>query len=210
MKKLFGVICCLMSMAACTVSLPPPETKWRDLEAALDHKIMQRQSLREQLTADPLGPDAADMSRQITFLNREVRDLERELSYAPTPPVAAEPVPPPQRIAGLLPDERTKFEAANHSQFVVQAKENISNTLKDPFSVQFRKLFLSHHGFEPVLCGELNAKNSYGGYVGFRRFYATRNAQDQAIEAPDVENRRLIAMCSDKIRSIEASAPTPN
>jgi hypothetical protein len=43
----------------------------------------------------------------------------------------------------------------------------ISNMLKDPASTQFRNEFMSGSGW---LCGELNSKNSEGGYVGFKKF----------------------------------------
>lgn len=52
-------------------------------------------------------------------------------------------------------------------------KKVISSTLKDPDSSQFRALFLNSS--KTALCGEVNAKNSYGGYVGFRPFVATSN-----------------------------------
>ncbi|MFI8395985.1 hypothetical protein ACIGEI_10595 [Pseudomonas sp. NPDC078863] len=44
------------------------------------------------------------------------------------------------------------------------AREFVSGVLKDPDSAQFR----NQRGF----CGEVNSKNSFGGYAGFRRFIA--------------------------------------
>jgi hypothetical protein len=44
------------------------------------------------------------------------------------------------------------------------AREFVSGVLKDPDSAEFR----NQRGF----CGEVNSKNSFGGYVGFRRFIA--------------------------------------
>lgn len=44
------------------------------------------------------------------------------------------------------------------------AREFVSGVLKDPESAEFR----NQRGF----CGEVNSKNSFGGYVGFRRFIA--------------------------------------
>ena len=44
--------------------------------------------------------------------------------------------------------------------------------MKDPDSVQFRGVEGYDRG-EPgiiMLCGEVNAKNSFGGYVGYRHF----------------------------------------
>jgi hypothetical protein len=42
------------------------------------------------------------------------------------------------------------------------AADAVRGTLKDPSSAEFR----NQHG----LCGEVNARNSFGGYGGFRRF----------------------------------------
>ena len=47
-------------------------------------------------------------------------------------------------------------------------------TLKDPASAQFRNVELKGGG--TVLCGEINAKNSFGGYVGYRPFVTTASA----------------------------------
>lgn len=44
------------------------------------------------------------------------------------------------------------------------AREFVSKNLKDPSSAEFRN--------QSRLCGEVNAKNSFGGYTGFRRFIA--------------------------------------
>lgn len=44
------------------------------------------------------------------------------------------------------------------------AREFVGGVLKDPASAEFR----NQHG----LCGEVNSKNSFGGYVGFKRFIA--------------------------------------
>ncbi|MDH0520842.1 hypothetical protein [Achromobacter xylosoxidans] len=44
------------------------------------------------------------------------------------------------------------------------AKDFVLATLKDPDSAKFRN--------QKSFCGEVNAKNSYGGYTGFKRFIA--------------------------------------
>lgn len=48
------------------------------------------------------------------------------------------------------------------------AKEAVSNQLKDPAAAQFRNL--TYHDKTHAVCGEVNGKNSYGGYIGFRPF----------------------------------------
>lgn len=44
------------------------------------------------------------------------------------------------------------------------AREFLTPYLKDPDSAQFRN--------QKRICGEVNAKNSFGGYAGFKRFIA--------------------------------------
>lgn len=60
------------------------------------------------------------------------------------------------------------------SLLVNRSKSLVTRTLKDPNSAIFRdiKLFRVKHigGIDTFVCGEVNAKNSYGGYVGFKTF----------------------------------------
>lgn len=52
-----------------------------------------------------------------------------------------------------------------------EAKDAVTRNLKDPSSVQFRDTTtIKNSKNEQSHCGEFNAKNSYGGYVGFKRF----------------------------------------
>lgn len=50
---------------------------------------------------------------------------------------------------------------------ISNAKASITKSLKDPDSANFRNVF-TIDGIN--VCGEINSKNSYGGYVGFTRF----------------------------------------
>lgn len=56
-------------------------------------------------------------------------------------------------------------------------RASVEHPLKDPGSAQYRNdrvvtnaMGLSHY------CGEINAKNSLGGYTGFRRFIASKTS----------------------------------
>lgn len=53
------------------------------------------------------------------------------------------------------------------------AREFVQANLKDPKSAEFRN--------QKSLCGEVNAKNSFGAYTGFKRFIAA-NEQMVVIE----------------------------
>lgn len=48
-----------------------------------------------------------------------------------------------------------------------ETKEIVRNSLKDPTSAKFQNL--------KKYCGEVNAKNSYGGYTGFKKFYISNS-----------------------------------
>lgn len=49
--------------------------------------------------------------------------------------------------------------------------ESVKNKIKDPDSARFRSVYF-HQGTDgiPVTCGEVNSKNSFGGYTGYQRF----------------------------------------
>lgn len=51
---------------------------------------------------------------------------------------------------------------------IAAAKQLVTDSLKDPESARFREIFVARDG--ETVCGAVNAKNSMGGYVGFRRF----------------------------------------
>lgn len=65
--------------------------------------------------------------------------------------------------------------------------------LKDPDSAHFQSLhyypsvFLGKHGekvtIAATLCGEVNAKNSYGGYTGYHSFYISEIARHPSPES---------------------------
>lgn len=93
-----------------------------------------------------------------------------------------------------------EIKAGNYGSFVQQAKTALTADFKDPSSAQYRGLFLSGGGM-PVLCGEVNAKNSYGAYVGFRRFYATGKSLLNSVEAAKsdfVFEQMWPRMCGEK------------
>jgi ascorbate-specific PTS system EIIC-type component UlaA len=56
--------------------------------------------------------------------------------------------------------------------WIVKGQEAVRAKLKDPSSAQFRNMFFSYveSAKAPVSCGEVNSKNSFGGYIGFQRY----------------------------------------
>ncbi len=55
------------------------------------------------------------------------------------------------------------------SERVSVAKAAVRDQMRDPGAVEFRNV----RDTGEVICGEVNAKNGFGAYVGFRPFYAT-------------------------------------
>jgi hypothetical protein len=62
-------------------------------------------------------------------------------------------------------------QTAQELAWIEKGKDAVRAKLKDPESAQFRNVFF-HRGADniPMACGEVNGKNSFGGYEGFQRF----------------------------------------
>lgn len=63
----------------------------------------------------------------------------------------------------------------------------LEQSLKDQRSADYRNESLSWN--KGVLCGEVNAKNGYGAYTGFKRFVAEPNRY--AVEGDDLHSWRV-------------------
>jgi hypothetical protein len=92
------------------------------------------------------------------------------------------------------------------AKLVADAKRAVADTFKDPDSVKFRDLgvYQRYNSGQRFLCGEVNAKNSYGAYVGYKTFYATDG--DMHVIS-DEENRldwiNYREYCHKKISSVK-------
>lgn len=87
--------------------------------------------------------------------------------------------------------ERDAFNARANA--IQKARQQVLVVLKDPQSVQLRnEKWVSK---DATLCGEINAKNSLGGYVGFKKFIATPS--DFLLEGAGLRTAKL-----DRFKSI--------
>lgn len=88
------------------------------------------------------------------------------------------------------------------------ARMAVQQTLKDPGSAQFqpaRWAFYDPTG-GTIVCGAVNAKNSFGGYVGFAPYYALISQTGRPIYAQVQENTyvgqqvfmKLYPLCADR------------
>lgn len=94
-------------------------------------------------------------------------------------------------IAKLMADITTiQLKRRTEIEVLEAAKQNLTLGLKDPMSAQFKNVRLVDYNNGKVICGEVNAKNSYGGYIGFQRFIASPS--EAVIEKPS-PNRLDIA-----------------
>lgn len=53
------------------------------------------------------------------------------------------------------------------------AKNAVKSKLKDPYSAQFSNVRLLDFNDGKIVCGDVNAKNSFGGYTGSSTFIAS-------------------------------------
>lgn len=76
-----------------------------------------------------------------------------------------------------------RAEKEKQMTFVEGSKKKITVRLKDPDSAKFDSLRILTHmqTGKRTLCGTVNAKNSYGGYVGSKGFHVTEEAVSQPI-----------------------------
>ncbi len=89
-------------------------------------------------------------------------------------------------LSGCGPSERELKEKAE--QKIIEEREvkvealrsKMRNTFRDPASTQFRNTKLLSN--DSVLCGEVNSKNEYGGFLGFTRFAVNSKGKTILIE----------------------------
>lgn len=91
--------------------------------------------------------------------------------------IPAKPVKTEEKIKAEAEAQSKKEQDDKYQAFITEAKAALVINFKDLCSAQWRGLFIS--SLDPgsevsprFLCGEVTAKNSYGAYIGFRRFVA--------------------------------------
>ena len=70
------------------------------------------------------------------------------------------------------------------AETIVAAQRAVRASLKDPDSAKFKDVYANYtEEFQVVACGQINSKNSLGGYTGFKRFVS--NGRTAIIEGRD-------------------------
>jgi hypothetical protein len=87
-------------------------------------------------------------------------------------------LPPIERRLAAVRHAAGATRPAESSKLVTTAEHLVRAQLKDPGSAQFRNVTATHPDSVslPVICGEVNARNGYGGYVGFVPFLYDANS----------------------------------
>lgn len=75
--------------------------------------------------------------------------------------------------AAELKKQKSSFDAG---QWIARNQSLIKQRLRDPDSARFDRTHVSWKSGSPVVCGYVNAKNAFGGYVGRARFIAAGEA----------------------------------
>lgn len=77
------------------------------------------------------------------------------------------------------------------AQAIALTKEYVAAHLIDPESARFRSMGVYEQGFGGiVICGEVNSKNRFGGYVGYRTFIYNGPHKRNVVFDPSVEDFR--------------------
>jgi hypothetical protein len=63
-------------------------------------------------------------------------------------------------------------ETTKQRVWIQVSQDGIRKRLKDPDSAKFKGVFFSTFEGTPVVCGQVNSKNGFGGYTGYQHFVA--------------------------------------
>lgn len=75
-------------------------------------------------------------------------------------------------IKGCITDDDDAKPSEGNRYFEVKSlvEQSVRGVLKDPDSAEFRGFFPGQSNGNAIGCGEVNSKNTFGGYTGFKRY----------------------------------------
>lgn len=80
-------------------------------------------------------------------------------------------------IADVLVMEYIPFAKLDDDALTDKIKQSVISNLREPESAQFQEVNLVRSQDRAYLCGQLNARNGFGGYTGFQWFFASPISQ---------------------------------
>jgi hypothetical protein len=85
--------------------------------------------------------------------------------------VATPQIPPTAAVVIPAPQAPTPATTPAQPDYFLRAKQAMTRILKDPDSARFANLFEGRGSSgRRTICGEINAKNGFGGYTGMNPF----------------------------------------
>lgn len=93
-------------------------------------------------------------------------------------------------------------------QAIIEAQKVVADKLKDPEAARFRNVVVRNYLEGKIICGEVNGKNSYGAYVGYRTFAAS--AWGAVLESTSSRYAEVDHMANTGLRSACAGEPPPS
>ena len=83
---------------------------------------------------------------------------------------------------------------------ISRAQRGVRDMLRDPDSAKFRNVRLSRGMNDvsgPVVCGEVNARNGFGGYTGYGRFFSVGTNGFSVMEYGETSREGFIRLWND-------------
>lgn len=88
-----------------------------------------------------------------------------------------------------------RYEASTEE--IGRAELIVRGALKDPESARFRSFQKVSRGMgDDYICGEVNAKNSYGGYTGHSAFTVSSAGKVKFATKDDIDGLLVMSICS--------------
>lgn len=125
----------------------------------------------------------------LAWISSKINDISQ-------PKVTTQPQPPAAAITAPLTPTEKKAEQEKWfgTKTIVAAKRAVTNSLKDPNSAEFKNVYANYtDGYGVVACGYVNAKNSFGGYTGYKAFVSS--GQSVIMEGQDDIKSAWAAAC---------------
>ena len=123
---------------------PPKKTSFVTWAVLVLIVLVVYGTMQEQANLTPEQKAARTEQRKAESEAEEKKDAERKLAQ----------------------DQKTKEYI-----WIEKGKESVLAKLKDPKSAEFKEVYFFRGADNvPITCGQVNSKNSFGGYVGFQRF----------------------------------------
>jgi hypothetical protein len=98
--------------------------------------------------------------------------------------------------AGRAPAPSNSPAPLDKTLFIAAQEERIRASLRDPDSARFRNESIRTKGEGGTLCGQINFKNSTGGYEGFQRFISGHAAPVlEGTIGPGEMNKQWTILC---------------